>query len=215
MGMAQVATFDWTPEATALALKLWGDGVSASAIARELGQGLTRNGVLGKLHRLKAAKGIRVKPVTVKSRERRSDDDRAADRGVLSAVRARPAAKPKKGQVQGAGGGSLPRAGGLIAMKFGDGFTSEPKPPQVELVVGPAFAPLPGFEPVRLADHQNHQCRWPIDVEGEFAARCCGAPRDGEHVYCASHRARGVAAVTPPRPGQLGLTELQTRKRTA
>jgi GcrA cell cycle regulator len=41
----------WTDERVALLTKLWADGLSASQIAAELG-GITRNAVIGKVHRL-------------------------------------------------------------------------------------------------------------------------------------------------------------------
>ena len=42
----------WTKERVALLKKLWTDGLSASQIADRLGGFLTRNAVIGKLHRL-------------------------------------------------------------------------------------------------------------------------------------------------------------------
>jgi GcrA cell cycle regulator len=41
----------WTDERVELLKKMWGDGQSASQIAKELG-GVTRNAVIGKVHRL-------------------------------------------------------------------------------------------------------------------------------------------------------------------
>ena len=41
----------WTDERVELLKKLWADGLSASQIAAELG-GVTRNAVIGKVHRL-------------------------------------------------------------------------------------------------------------------------------------------------------------------
>ncbi len=41
----------WTDERVEMLKKLWGDGLSASQIAAELG-GITRNAVIGKVHRL-------------------------------------------------------------------------------------------------------------------------------------------------------------------
>jgi len=41
----------WTDERVAILSKLWADGLSASQIAAELG-GVTRNAVIGKVHRL-------------------------------------------------------------------------------------------------------------------------------------------------------------------
>ena len=42
----------WADERELLLRKLWADGLSASQIAAELG-GVTRNAVIGKVHRLK------------------------------------------------------------------------------------------------------------------------------------------------------------------
>ena len=42
----------WTEERIALLQKLWGQGYSASQIANQLQGGLTRNAVIGKIHRL-------------------------------------------------------------------------------------------------------------------------------------------------------------------
>ena len=41
----------WTDERVETLKKLWGDGLSASQIAKQLG-GVTRNAVIGKVHRL-------------------------------------------------------------------------------------------------------------------------------------------------------------------
>jgi GcrA cell cycle regulator len=42
----------WTDERVEALKKLWLDGLSASQIAKQLGSGLTRNAVIGKVHRL-------------------------------------------------------------------------------------------------------------------------------------------------------------------
>ena len=42
----------WTDERVEVLKKLWLDGFSASQIAKQLGGGLTRNAVIGKVHRL-------------------------------------------------------------------------------------------------------------------------------------------------------------------
>ena len=41
----------WTDERVETLKRMWGEGQSASAIAKELG-GVTRNAVIGKVHRL-------------------------------------------------------------------------------------------------------------------------------------------------------------------
>jgi GcrA cell cycle regulator len=42
----------WTEERVELLRKLWSEGLSASQVAAELGPGITRNAVIGKIHRL-------------------------------------------------------------------------------------------------------------------------------------------------------------------
>ena len=46
------AKLSWTEERVDLLKKLWQDGLSASQIAGRLGAGVTRNAVIGKVHRL-------------------------------------------------------------------------------------------------------------------------------------------------------------------
>lgn len=43
----------WTEERVALLKQLWGEGKTAAEIAKVLGDGVTRNAVIGKAHRLK------------------------------------------------------------------------------------------------------------------------------------------------------------------
>jgi GcrA cell cycle regulator len=50
----------WSEERVDLLKRLWGDGLSASQIAGQLGGGVTRNAVIGKVHRLGLAG--RIKP---------------------------------------------------------------------------------------------------------------------------------------------------------
>lgn len=45
------ASLSWTDERVTALKKLWLDGLSASQIAKQLG-GVTRNAVIGKVHRL-------------------------------------------------------------------------------------------------------------------------------------------------------------------
>lgn len=51
----------WTDERVAMLRKLWGDGRTAAEIAKALGNGFTRNAVIGKAHRLKLSS--RLSPV--------------------------------------------------------------------------------------------------------------------------------------------------------
>src|ERR1700710_339430 len=58
----------WTDERVELLKKLWLEGLSASQIAGILGEGETRNAVIGKVHRLKLSG--RAKPASATPRAR-------------------------------------------------------------------------------------------------------------------------------------------------
>lgn len=51
--VAQEKSDGWTEERITLLKRLWLEGLSASQIANILGQGVTRNAIVGKVHRLK------------------------------------------------------------------------------------------------------------------------------------------------------------------
>ena len=51
------AGLTWTKERIERLKELWTEGLSASQIAAELGEGVSRNAVLGKAHRLGLAQG--------------------------------------------------------------------------------------------------------------------------------------------------------------
>lgn len=49
----KVFKMSWTDDRVSILEKLWGEGKTAAEIAKELGEGVTRNAVIGKAHRLK------------------------------------------------------------------------------------------------------------------------------------------------------------------
>jgi len=84
----------WTDERVELLKKLWMEGLSASQIAGELGDGVTRNAVIGKVHRLKLS--ARAKPTNTAPRARPAA--RTAPRRVASpaASMSHVSAKPRQ-----------------------------------------------------------------------------------------------------------------------
>ena len=59
----------WTKERIELLTQLWTEGLSASQIAAELGEGVSRNAVLGKAHRLGLAQSERKEGRTPRPRK--------------------------------------------------------------------------------------------------------------------------------------------------
>jgi GcrA cell cycle regulator len=79
----------WTEERIALLQKLWGQGYSASQIANQL-QGVTRNAVIGKIHRL----GKRPEGATARPRPARAVAHPGRRPAAVEARRAAPQPQP-------------------------------------------------------------------------------------------------------------------------
>jgi GcrA cell cycle regulator len=69
----------WTDERVELLRKLWNEGLSASQVAAELGGGITRNAVIGKIHRLGLAERAKA-PSAPRPRVARSPRSQAGAR---------------------------------------------------------------------------------------------------------------------------------------
>lgn len=94
--------FDWTPERIETALRLQRDGYSTSSIAHHLGT--TKNSVIGKLHRVKIARGHKPKRLCeIERNERRQRRKRMltlADRAEsVSRYVSPPIPKPDEGML--------------------------------------------------------------------------------------------------------------------
>jgi GcrA cell cycle regulator len=89
----------WTAERTDLLKKLWHDGISAAAIAESLGQ-VTRNAVIGKVHRLglagrQAKPGGTSRPINRLNTAGRRPEVRSCLRPLIPQARAKRPRKPK------------------------------------------------------------------------------------------------------------------------
>lgn len=70
----------WTDERVARLTKLWAEGLSASQIAADLG-GVTRNAVIGKVHRLGMSGRAKTAPKSTTSQPRRTSSTRTTSSG--------------------------------------------------------------------------------------------------------------------------------------
>jgi len=190
----------WTEERVELLKKLWLEGLSASQIAGVLGEGVTRNAVIGKVHRLKLSG--RAKPASSAPRVRQAP--RPAARRVASPSSG--GVRSSGAYVTGGGGGggsnlgatmksSRPMsAGGAIqgatALKMDEEFA-------VEMQMAPAAAEL--FIPVEkrltLLQLNEHTCKWPIGDPLLPDFYFCGGHSDEGKPYCEFHSRRAYHQV--------------------
>ena len=171
------AKLSWTDERVELLKKLWTEGLSASQIAGRLGAGVTRNAVIGKVHRLNLSGRVQQQRAQQPRQPRKQRE---------------PSLAPRAG---GTGGGASVMGGSLPSLPTAG--TSALKPMmRADLHIRPASVPEP--QPLRLVDQQkdgrvtilhlsDKTCKWPIGDPGSEEFCFCGhGPRDGSP-YCEYH----------------------------
>jgi GcrA cell cycle regulator len=149
----------WTDELVDQLRQAWMDGKSASQIANLLGHGLTRNAVIGKVHRLGLAG--RAKSPSAASIHARTSQPRVVRPSVP-----RPVAAPRI--VRGA-----------TALAFHAQPLAEPEP-DLESVV------LPMSLKVTIVELKEAMCRWPLGDPTSPDFRYCGSPSQSGP-YCPYH----------------------------
>ena len=152
----------WSDERVELLKKLWSDGLSASQIAAELG-GVTRNAVIGKVHRL-GLSGRAKAPATGVVRTARKATARAPSHPMTHKA---PPARPQA---------ALPPA---PVADIAPVLPVQPTP--VEEVA------VPVSERVTIMDLREYMCRWPMGDPTSADFRFCGARCATGLPYCPTH----------------------------
>ncbi len=179
----------WTDERIDRLTQMWGEGMSASQIATQLG-GVTRNAVIGKVHRLKLDN--RLKSVTAVG------DGIVAMPPAGTAEPATAAVPPAMAAPAAAEERPAPR---LVAS------TPAPRPVPVAPTLGATAlkfepAPEPEFEPdfaesdttvvpmsrnLTLVQLSDRTCKWPLGDPLSSEFRFCGNHSGDASPYCTHH----------------------------
>jgi GcrA cell cycle regulator len=163
------AKMSWTPERVELLKELWAKGLSASNIAGRLGQGITRNAVIGKVHRLNLA-GRAPQPRSEVARPRKVREPAHPGRQVA------PLTLPNMGNVA---------LKPTIRMVPVERPLAMPEPKPLRLVDA-----AKGDGRITILQLSDKTCKWPIGDPGDEAFCFCGhSPRDGSP-YCDFHAGR-------------------------
>lgn len=176
----------WTNKKEDQLRALWADGISASKCAIALGNGLTRNAVIGKVYRMQLPAR---KTVTPKPRKREWSDKSRAAMSLKMTVRNLSRKRPVETEEV---------ISDRVVLIAPEAF----KPAEVAPV--DAWAALPGTAPIELLALSQDTCRWPIGDELPFTF--CGCSVATGSVYCAEHRRRGTG---------IGTAEERRAKRAA
>lgn len=150
----------WTDDRVAKLTKLWAEGLSASQIAAELGENVTRNAVIGKVHRL----GL---------------SGRAKSTGGGSKPRRKPAATRASSYQRTTS--MRAASSGDTALKMDTQVAVETRPrPQEDAV-------MPISRKLTLLELTDETCKWPTGDPTMPNFSFCGHKTKEEKPYCAFH----------------------------
>jgi len=153
----------WTDDRVELLRQLWLDGKSASQISTQLGLGITRNAVIGKVHRL-GLSGRAKSPSAALPRIRQKPS--AASRAPIS------------GRTAG-GGGQIVQGNNALALSIDAAVAA--RPIYHEDVV------VPMSLRVTIVDLKEAMCRWPLGDPSTPDFRYCGIQSAASGPYCLHH----------------------------
>jgi GcrA cell cycle regulator len=177
----------WTDERVELLKKMWAEGNSASAIAKELG-GVTRNAVIGKVHRLGLSNRATTK--TASSANTASEEKPAPK---AEAKPAAPAPKPEPAPEPVAEKPAAPVQVAPIPPRRPVGIPGQPLPPQPTSneIAPETLANIAEFEKsakkISLMQLTERTCKWPIGDPATDEFWFCGHPCAAGKPYCEQH----------------------------
>ncbi len=161
---ANGAVLPWSEERVELLRKLWDEGLSASRIAAELAGGVTRNAVIGKVHRLGLSGRVKAQSSASTARARPKTQGLGRPQGAQH----RPTAMPMRGNTALA---IQPRAMQMPALRDNTGNNV-----------------VPMAENVTIMELRESMCRWPVGDPASAEFRYCGGKAPiGDGPYCSYH----------------------------
>ncbi|OYW55302.1 MAG: GcrA cell cycle regulator [Rhodobacterales bacterium 32-66-7] len=184
----------WTDERVETLKRMWSDGQSASQIAKELG-GVTRNAVIGKVHRLGLSNRVggkddedegTVTPVVEPAAAVRPDAPRPETVTRVEPPRAAQPAQPMAPPAAPSNVTPLPLRKAIVP-------AGQPLPPQPSLneISPEALASVREVEKrakrLTLMELTERTCKWPIGDPATDDFWFCGLPSLPGKPYCEAH----------------------------
>lgn len=170
----------WTDERVEILKKMWGEGQSASQIAKELG-GVTRNAVIGKVHRLGLSNRAGSAGAKAAAKEK-------APKAEAKKPAPAPAAKPQP-KTESAAPPPQPKVAGRRAIIP----AGQPLPPQPSAneISPEALAKVNEVEKkskkIGLMELTERTCKWPVGDPATEDFWFCGLPVKSGKPYCEAH----------------------------
>ena len=173
----------WTDERVELLKKMWGEGQSASQIAKELG-GVTRNAVIGKVHRLGLSnRTAGASPAKAEPKEKPAPAPKAE---------AKPKPAPKTEPARPAPAPTA-EAKPVVPARRQIIPAGQPLPPQPSAneISPEALAKVNEIEKkakkLSLMELTERTCKWPVGDPATEDFWFCGLPVEAGKPYCEAH----------------------------
>jgi GcrA cell cycle regulator len=166
----------WTDDRVEVLKKMWGEGKSASQIAKELG-GVTRNAVIGKVHRL-----------GLSNRSGGASPAKPAAKEKAPAAKIKAAEKPKVAASDSPAPVSKPHIRPKLVVTAG-----QPLPPQPSAneISPEALASVREVEKtakrLSVMELTERTCKWPVGDPATEDFWFCGLPSQTGKPYCEAH----------------------------
>jgi GcrA cell cycle regulator len=184
----------WTDERVELLKKMWGEGQSASQIAKELG-GVTRNAVIGKVHRLGLSNRTTGGTAKAESKPKAEAKPKAAPAKPKAAA-PKPKAEPKVEEVAAK---PEPKTEPAVPARTAQPLrkaiipAGQPLPPQPSAneISPEALAKVNEVEKtakkLSLMELTERTCKWPVGDPATEDFWFCGLPVQAGKPYCEAH----------------------------
>ena len=174
----------WTDDRVEVLKKMWGEGQSASQIAKELG-GVTRNAVIGKVHRLGLSNraGSSSAATAKKEAKPKATSKTASAPKTKVEPKTEPAIKPRPASE---GKPNFPARRQIIP-------AGQPLPPQPSAneISPEALAKVNEVEKkekkIGLMELTERTCKWPVGDPATEDFWFCGLPVQQGKPYCEAH----------------------------
>lgn len=177
----------WTDDRVETLKRMWGEGQSASQIAKELG-GVTRNAVIGKVHRLGLSNRAGSGGNAGKAAAKEKAPSKPATPKAPPKAKAEPASKPKKEEPELDENGIPISAARRAIIPAG-----QPLPPQPSAneISPEALAKVSEVEKsakrISLMELTEKTCKWPVGDPATDDFWFCGLPVQQGKPYCEAH----------------------------
>ncbi|WP_343116743.1 GcrA family cell cycle regulator [Ostreiculturibacter nitratireducens] len=184
----------WTDERVETLKRMWNEGQSASQIAKELG-GVTRNAVIGKVHRLGLSNRVAGAPQPAKAEpaKAKAESERPAAEPATAAPE-KPAREPQRAEApQRPAAAPAPAPQTAPAARKPIVPAGQPLPPQPSAgeISPEAMATVREAEKkarkLTLMELTERTCKWPIGDPATEDFWFCGLPAQAGKPYCEAH----------------------------